>query len=58
MSIQLLQRTGHANDGASCFSVVSRVIRPLSWVDYEAVGLSSRGPTFFASEFLRGTERG
>jgi hypothetical protein len=32
MSIQTLQRTGHAIDGFSCFNAVSRVSRPLSWV--------------------------
>jgi hypothetical protein len=29
---QLLQRTGHANDGFSCFSASPRVSRLLTWI--------------------------
>jgi hypothetical protein len=41
MPNNLLQQTGHANDGFSEFNANSRMSRLLSLVDYDAVGKAS-----------------
>lgn len=47
MPNNLLQQTGHANDGFSEFNADSRVSRLLSFIDYDAVGKASVVFCFF-----------